>query len=662
MTSKGILGLGHNSAVSEGANQDGGEATLLAEPSGTKDMKMEFDPNTIDHLGIRLYSQLPAALNELVTNGYDADSATVEITVPVGTIQADSEIKVVDRGNGMSREDVRTHYLIIGRNRREDVTQGATSPNGRKATGRKGLGKLAAFGVAESMELRTVKGGVVTAIVLNYNEMKATMGKYRPTFLADDGQETDEPAGTTITLKGLKRKSDVRVEDLIEGLGRRLTLIDPDFIVTVNGQPVESAARHDREDCETDMVWNVSDIPTDAKTPMPAGVSGWFGFVRDSKQTERGVNIYANRKAAEVGSFFNYSGTTATFARAYLVGEIHADFLDGADDLIATARNEIVWEDPRARVLEDWGQYVLRWLFNQWTSKRRDKRKNEVYDGVGFQEWLKTRTKSERRIAEKALDLIIDDPNMSEDRAKPLVEIVKASVESKAFDELIQEMESSGENVPVDTVLRMFKEWGVIESREFLRIFKGRLEAVERLGALLGSDALEVSVMQPLLHDNLWILDPGWKRADRETHYSKILCEFADKDLPPDEKDRRLDIFAVSASGRISVVEVKRANKVLEKKDMQQIRDYKSFLEESGIGNSNFSALDVDALLIVGEMNPRIQKYVADERMIGIRVMTWDELHRRARQIYEEYEAALQHAAPEYAKQFNASLQPPSTP
>ena len=42
-------------------------------------LEMTFDPNTIEHLGIRMYSTLPPVLAELIANGYDADAKNIEI-------------------------------------------------------------------------------------------------------------------------------------------------------------------------------------------------------------------------------------------------------------------------------------------------------------------------------------------------------------------------------------------------------------------------------------------------------------------------------------------------------------------------------------------------------------------------------------------------------
>lgn len=40
-------------------------------------LKMTFDPKTIEHLGVKMYSTLPPALAELISNAYDADAGKV---------------------------------------------------------------------------------------------------------------------------------------------------------------------------------------------------------------------------------------------------------------------------------------------------------------------------------------------------------------------------------------------------------------------------------------------------------------------------------------------------------------------------------------------------------------------------------------------------------
>ena len=43
------------------------------------ELTMTFDPHTIEHLGIKMYSVLPNAMAELIANAYDAEADNVYI-------------------------------------------------------------------------------------------------------------------------------------------------------------------------------------------------------------------------------------------------------------------------------------------------------------------------------------------------------------------------------------------------------------------------------------------------------------------------------------------------------------------------------------------------------------------------------------------------------
>ena len=55
----------------------------------------------------------------------------------------------------MTWDMVRDAYLDVGRDRREADKTGR-SPTGRSLQGRKGVGKLAGFGIADTLEIQTV--------------------------------------------------------------------------------------------------------------------------------------------------------------------------------------------------------------------------------------------------------------------------------------------------------------------------------------------------------------------------------------------------------------------------------------------------------------------------------------------------------------------------
>ena len=80
---------------------------------------LKFDPNTIEHLGISLYSKLPSVLAELISNSWDADSNDVSINFIDSN--GEKEIEYIDTGDGMTFDELNEKYLVIGRNRRAEI-------------------------------------------------------------------------------------------------------------------------------------------------------------------------------------------------------------------------------------------------------------------------------------------------------------------------------------------------------------------------------------------------------------------------------------------------------------------------------------------------------------------------------------------------------------
>jgi len=157
--------------------------------------KMTISRNTIDKLGVKLYDKVSAVVAELIANAYDADAEIVKVELPLGQYMASRVggvvtdkgfvIKVTDDGYGMMPDEVNQFYLPVGKDRRRDSAHGARSRiKGRRVMGRKGIGKLAPFGVCQTIEIisaggeRTENGYLTAHFLLKYDDIV---------------QETDEP-------------------------------------------------------------------------------------------------------------------------------------------------------------------------------------------------------------------------------------------------------------------------------------------------------------------------------------------------------------------------------------------------------------------------------------------------------------------------------------
>ena len=348
---------------------------------------MQFEPATIEHLGFKLYSTLPPVLGELVSNAWDADSKVVELTYPKGSLTEESEVVVRDYGTGMDAQALQDQFLKIGRNRREAEGR-ETSQGGRRLTGRKGLGKLSGFGVAGQVEIRSIVDAKAVCILLDYPTMKAwaKATPYEPEVVAARTGPTKDRVGTEVRIRKLRRKRAIDDKWLRRELARRFTFINDKFVVKVNGKPVSPEDRRLRDDCK--ISWDVKALAGAGVVDDNEGwrVTGWIGLVEKSAQVDRGVDIFARGKAVELDTMFGTRTTHAQWARAYVVGEVHAEFLDAEEDHIATSRNSAMWESDAGAKLQQWGQKALTDVLNRWVGLQEKEKTEKVSRVAGFED------------------------------------------------------------------------------------------------------------------------------------------------------------------------------------------------------------------------------------------------------------------------------------
>ena len=614
---------------------------------------MEFEPTTIEHLGLKLYSSLPPVIGELVSNAWDAEATQVHIAIPQGPILPSSEVVIADNGTGMTAEEIQDKYLSIGRDRRKTEGIDTSGPKKRKVTGRKGLGKLSAFGIADLIEIRSVKNAFATALRLDYDKMKSWPKgtAYEPEVIRQDTGETKDHSGTTVTIRRLRRQRPIDAGIIGRELARRFRFLGTDFRVFINGVQLKESDRRRKEDCRE--AWDVSELQPGTEVDAEKGwkVSGWIGLVAKSSQVDRGIDIFARGKVVELDTMFNYKTTHVQFARAYVVGEVNAEFLDAEEDRISTARNSVTWESEAGQKLQQWGEKALRDVFDRWLKLQHREKQERIVKTARFDEWLSTRSSREQRIAQRLLKIIVEDPMIEPESAAPLLEVIKTNVEFQAFQDLVDDIEHSGASVL--TLLKLFDDWRVIEAREHLRLSDGRLEAMEKLAEFIEKGALEVQQMQPLFEENPWLIDPTWGSVSGQTTYSKLLREQFPESIKVLQTDRRIDILGLRISSEIDVVELKRPEKTLDRNDLEQIEEYVDWARSNLVGTGPEAPAYVRGLLVVGRLTSRGDLGRKIERLAGtdIRVETYRDLLERARKVYGDVERRLKDIAPEYSRE-----------
>ncbi len=332
---------------------------------------MDIETTIVDKLGINLYDKVSAAVAELIANAYDADAEEVQIKLPLGkylAVHTDEGVKqkgrdivIIDDGHGMTPEEANNLFLRVGRDRRKDGAERSREKN-RKVMGRKGIGKLAPFGICDKIEIISAGGEKdqdeyeVSHFMMDYDEITDRSEEeetkvYEPEPLEHDG-ETHESRGTWIKLHDFNVKRVPKKDTLERRLGQRFATGTKDFDVKVidnkDKEPEEPFLLSDtkpplQEGTEIDL----DDKPVEFEGKRYE-VEGWMGLAESSYNDEfGGVTIYARGKlASNTRDFGLPAGFTGEFvARSYLVGEIHADWLDKdeGEDLIQTHRQDILW-------------------------------------------------------------------------------------------------------------------------------------------------------------------------------------------------------------------------------------------------------------------------------------------------------------------------------
>lgn len=371
-------------------------------------LKMTFDPKTIEHLGVKMYSTLPPALAELISNAYDADASKVVLEFKeIGTKKF---ISVQDDGLGMDSDDIQKKFLVIGRNRRKDDGDNPTPRFGRYATGKKGLGKLALFGLAKEIRIDTVKNNKRNRFVLNWNDLLNASGEYNPRIEINN-EDTNQPNGTTIRLAELKRQTPFDLESLADNLSK-IFIVDDDFCILIkkkNGSFLGINNERRYKGFNKQFEWNI-----DSLIPEGNQYKGKLEGVLYTSETPirpnsglRGISIFSRGKLVNNPEF--YSNSTSSHFFQYLTGWISADFIDNLDDdVISTNRQSIDWDNIEMAHLREFLSSIISKVNNDWRNKRKEKKVSDVKDitGIDTDSWVNTMPDDIKVKASKIIDFL----------------------------------------------------------------------------------------------------------------------------------------------------------------------------------------------------------------------------------------------------------------
>lgn len=616
------------------------------EDNNQDELIMQFDPNTIEHLGIQMYSTLPPVIAEIVSNAYDADAETVKIFL---YDENDKIIKVIDNGHGMCYSELNSKFLLIGRNRRKDEGTQITPLKKRKVIGKKGIGKLAIFGVATVIEVETIKDNLRNSFKMDWNKLEEFRTKhepYKPEVIIKD-ENVNLNNGTIFCLTEIKRKTLFNPESLAYSLAKYFTIFDEeDFTVEI---------------IHNDDLDNKITIKNNFKYKNISEVCSWDfpiknhpheyeysdqirGKIISSKEvitsSLNGIALFSRGKLVNEHSFYDIN--TSSQGYSYITGWLNIDFIDDWDkEVIATNRKSLHWEDNDTVKLRDYLTEVIRAFYNEATKKRAENKVKEIerLTGINIPNWLSSLQKHERKLAQKMVDSIKNSDGLEPEKAGDLILYVRDNFQFESFKEMAEDLVSE-ENLDILNILNLFTEWEIIEAREFYKISLVRINAIKTFEKYIMENAREVPTIHNFLKTFPWLLDPRIMEFQDEVYFSRILKENFDDSEEPLESDRRIDFLCTSIANNRFVIELKRPQHKIKKNDFEQAKQYRTFVETHSGNEPSINKLVV-AIVICGDISTNDNSFRDEIVTYGqagkVYVKTYADLLEQARKYHQEF-------------------------
>ena len=625
--------------------------------------RMTVSLNVLRHLGIGLYSNIPAVLSELVANAWDADAKNVDIS-----IDPSGRIVVKDDGHGMTLKDINDRFLKIGYQRR---LKDATSPEGREVMGRKGIGKLSSFSIANIVEVHSIRGGESNALRMNRTKIEEQIkgqnsGEYHP---EDVEPEIDGLMhGTRIELRELDKSVSWTAPHLRRRLARRFSIIGPakSFEVRINGSKITSKDRDFYNKLE--FLWHFGE-PTDAANvgtlkrvsqlestvsvpgetdedePESHEVRGWVGTVdRPDSLDEVNNSIVLLARGKLVHENLLPEFKEAGIYAQYVVGEINADFLDDeGKDIVTSDRQSVKEEDERYRALLECVQGILKKIKNEWTALRREEGVQRALNYPSVERWYRRLGSDGRKTAKRLFARIESLMLPDTETKKELYRSTMLAFEKLALQDMLSVLDSIESQAEFETLARVIAGVEEVEAFHYHEVALGRLRVIEQFRGLVDTNVLE-KVIQQFIFNELWLLHPSWERAASNMRIEEsVKKEFDEIDakLTEEEKRGRIDIRYKTAAGKHVIIELKKADRAVNATDLiQQLRKYRDALAKCLATKFPEEPRQIEMIAILGSPPRPVESDQENRNLLAAiqaRYITYDQLVLEAERSYAEY-------------------------
>lgn len=615
-------------------------------------LKMTFDLNTLEHLGVKLYTQYPSMIAELISNSWDADAENVQIKLYDKDIK---KIEIIDDGQSMDFEELNDCFLKIGRNRRmSTLEKGLSSIKNRPVLGKKGIGKLSMFGIADKITVTAIKNRKKNQFSMSYKQMKSSKGEYYPEHLIVN-ENTMEKSQTVIMLEHLKRKAAFFPEDLANNLSKRFNIFN-DINVEIyhnDSSILKIKNKAIFSDIKEQFSWNIPEF-----LENKVGSEELHRYLKDNnikgtiftsetplKKYQQGVVLMARNKLVQENAFFD--DRSNDYFHAYIYGVLNIDFIDESDDEdnVSTDRKSLVWEGEELEKLRENLNKILKTIEKDWREKRRKLKEKEIEEvlGLDINTWQLDLNEFEKPLAKNLVNVILNNDKISPEESKNYLSHIRDVFSFETFKNYAQKLSNLGV-LEDENVVKLLTDWELIEAKELAKVAEGRITTIEEFKKAIDNNLSETKVIQPFFEKFPWVLDAKMNSFERELTLSaaikKNIIEKEAKDAEGINLLKRIDFFVTNFSNEYIIYELKTPDVKITSKMLENVIHYITYSKEYLNSDLKKEGYKVKVVLITNniKLDPMVQYQVSAMVEKGDLIFkTYNELLCEAEQYHRQF-------------------------
>lgn len=547
-----------------------------------------FDDQFLERHARAVITNPEVAVIELVANAWDAGATRVTINW-----NADQRglFEIQDNGTGMTRSEFSERWMKLYYNRVQN--QGSivefppdTKLVGRRAYGRNGIGRHAAFHFGTTYQVETIRSG---------HSLHCTVSRAYGGFQANeiDYLETDPSAHGTRIWASMAIPP-LSAQQVLELLGTKF-ISDPSFSIWVNGESVGHLASQLLSEDQ-----HIIDVPGVG----PIYVSLIDTHSRSRTTLQNGVAWWVNRRLVGRSSWDKLDGTPYTDGRSTRARRY--TFIVQADMLIDEVEEDWSRFKKDSTVVPSIASPVEEHIESRISDMLNDIRQERKLDALRHsKDTLKSLTiVSANQVSEFADKLQAAAPTLRPEHLNDAVAVLATLEQARSGFSLLSRLAQLKPD-EMDMLDSILEKWTVSQINIVLEEIERRLRFIESLESIVDDKSTdELHDLQPLFERGLWVFGPEYEGIGFTSNrqIATVVRELlGDHELSPTRPRLRPDFVAVPNASiglyshdgygldhetdevdKLLIVELKRGGFKITPNEINQAQGYIHAIRESG--------------------------------------------------------------------------------